>query len=615
MPLQLIFTSARQGLVPGRSGFCTVARHRAMPERLAQLLEALGTPHEASTGATFTFRLLEASGQRWYVLSRFVARGLDYTQRDNRLAHHLAFTQEEAMVLPPPAALAYRWDGWKDEWTGDPTWLEGEAKPLTLKAGPALTPAATWRQVAGTGAKAAWLVDATGPAEVALLNCADPETALRLLAESAALLGKSSWAASFTTDAAVSGAEGFRWCIGHVPGRTAIDLVTAAAQPAPTGDMARAAAMGLAAPAPAAAPTARQPKPAKSRDTSGPSAGLIVLVLAVVALASFLGWKVLQTPPPPTPPVVTAPPPTPIDTAKADEIMKANLALKDIDGLIDREEFIDAAKLWFETSTLSPEFAAKHRTRVVPRLTARYAEVGAARFATRLDALPVGGDGKDAAALAAHYGSVSAVTFLAALTFVQAVGDAAPGFMPTLVALLEVPGIVVALLLAKRREGRLGEALHEVLTGKSVVLLLGGLLVGLLSGEEGMKKVEAFFVEPFQGALTLFLLDLGMVAASRLSVLRQVGLRLVLFGVGLALFHGALGVYLGLLVGLGVGGAAVLGAMAASASYIAAPAAVRIALPEANPSLYLTASLAVTFPFNLVLGIPLYRALAVLWGG
>ena len=402
MPLQLIFTSARQGLVPGRSGFCTVARHRAMPERLAQLLEALGTPHEAATGATFTFRLLEASGQRWYVLSRFVARGLDYTQRDNRLAHHVAFTQEEAMVLPPPAALAYRWDAWKDEWSGDPTWLEGEAKPLVLKPGPALTPAATWRQVAGTGAKAAWLVDATGPAEVALVNCADPETALRLLAESAALLGKSGWAATFTTDVAVSGAEGFRWCLGHVPGRTEIDLVTAAAQPAPTGDMARAAAMGLAAPAPAAAPAARQPKPAKSSETSGPSAGLIVLVLAVVALASFLGWQVLQTPAPAPTPVVTAPPPTPIDTAKADEIMKANLALKDIDGLIDREEFIDAAKLWFETSTLSPEFAAKHRSRVVPRLTARFAEVGAARFATRLDALPAGGDGKDAAALAAE---------------------------------------------------------------------------------------------------------------------------------------------------------------------------------------------------------------------
>ena len=403
MPLQLIFTSARQGLVPGRSGFCTVARHRAMPERLAQLLEALGTPHEANTGATFTFRVLEASGQRWYALSRFVARGLDYTQRDNRLAHHLVFTQEEAMVLPPPAALAYRWDGWKDEWSGEPTWLEGEAKPLVLRSGPALTPAATWRQVAGTGAKAAWLVDATGPAEVALLNGADLETTLRLLAESAALLGKSAWAATFTTSSAVSGAEGFRWSVGLAPGRTEIDLATAADQPAPTGDLARAAAMGVATTATAAAPAARKPKSAKGGDDARPSAGLIALVLAVVALASFLGWKVLQTPPPPPPPpVATVPPPTPIDTAKADEIMKANLALKDIDGLIDREEFIDAAKLWFETSALSPDFAAKHRSRVVPRLTARFAEVGAARFATRLDALPSGGDGKDAAALAAE---------------------------------------------------------------------------------------------------------------------------------------------------------------------------------------------------------------------
>lgn len=405
MPLQLIFTSARQGLVPGRTGFCTVARHRAMPERLAQLLEALGTPHEASTGATFTFRLLEASGQRWYVLSRFVARGLDYTQRDNRLAHHVAFTQEEAMVLPPPAAVAYRWDAWKDEWPGDPVWLEGETKPLVLKSGPALTPAATWRQVAGTGAKAAWLVNAAGPAEIALLNSADPEVALRLLAESAALLGKSSWTATFTTDVAVSGAEGFRWCLGQVAGRTAIDLLAAAAQPAPTGDMARAAAMGLTTNAVATAGTpdpARKPKPAKNNAHDGPSYGLIGLVLAVVALASYLGWKVLQTPPPTPPPVVTAPPAATVDTAKADEIMKANLALKDIDGLIDREEFIDAAKLWFETSALSPEFAAKHRSRVVPRLVARFAEAVAVRFATRLDALPPGGDGKEAAALAAE---------------------------------------------------------------------------------------------------------------------------------------------------------------------------------------------------------------------
>ncbi len=221
----------------------------------------------------------------------------------------------------------------------------------------------------------------------------------------------------------------------------------------------------------------------------------------------------------------------------------------------------------------------------------------------------------DAAALAAHYGSVSAVTFLAALTFAQATGGRPEGFMPSLVALLEIPGLVLALLLAKRGSRRMGEALREVLTGKSVVLLLGGLVIGVLSGEEGMARVKAFFADPFQGALTLFLLDLGMVAASRLSALGQVGFRLVLYGVGLALLHGAFGVYLGHLAGLSPAGSAVLGAMAASASYIAAPAAVRIALPEANPSLYLAASLAVTFPFNLILGIPLYHALAGLLGG
>ena len=221
----------------------------------------------------------------------------------------------------------------------------------------------------------------------------------------------------------------------------------------------------------------------------------------------------------------------------------------------------------------------------------------------------------DAGALAAHYGSVSAVTFLAALTFAQGVGHRPEGFLPTLVALLEVPGIVLALVLAKRGSGSLGEAMREVLTGRSVVLLLGGLFMGALSGEAGMERVKPFFVDPFYGVLTLFLMDLGMVAASRLTILRQLGVRLVLFGVGLALVHGALGVYLGHLVGLSVGGATVLGAMASSASYIAAPAAVRIALPEANPSLYLAASLAVTFPFNLVLGIPLYHALAQAIGG
>lgn len=226
-------------------------------------------------------------------------------------------------------------------------------------------------------------------------------------------------------------------------------------------------------------------------------------------------------------------------------------------------------------------------------------------------------DEANAAALAAHYGSVSAVTFLAALSFVQASGHRAEGFMPTLVALLEVPGVILGILLARRasRGGRLGEAIREVLTGKSVFLMVGGLWVGVLSGEEGMKKVEAFFVAPFQGALTLFLLELGMVAARRLADLRRLGVRLVLFGLAVPLLHGSVGLVLAKWAGLSLGGAVVLATMAASASYIAAPAAVRLALPQANPSLYLAAALGVTFPFNLLLGIPLYYATALrLWG-
>lgn len=407
MPLQLLFTSARQGLVPGRSGFCTVARHRAMPDRLAQLLEAMGTPHDRPEGATFTFRVLEAAGQHWYVLSRFVARGLDYTQRDNRLAHHLVFTQEEAALLPPPAALAYRWGSWRDEWSGEPAWLEGETKPLVLKAGPALIPAASWRQLTGTGAKAAWLVNAAGPTDAALLSAPDTETTLRLFAESAALLGKAGWVATFTTDVATTGGDGFRWCVGTAPGHDPIDLATATTAPAPTGDLARQAAMGVPATATAATASARpatpaRQRPAKSGGEGAPSVALIAIVALVVALAGFLGWKVLSSPAPTPTPVAVTPVAPVIDTAKADELMKANLALKDIDGLIDREEFVAAANLWFETATLSPDFATKHRTRIVPRITARFAEVAAARLAARLDTLPPAADGKDAAELAAE---------------------------------------------------------------------------------------------------------------------------------------------------------------------------------------------------------------------
>jgi uncharacterized protein len=245
----------------------------------------------------------------------------------------------------------------------------------------------------------------------------------------------------------------------------------------------------------------------------------------------------------------------------------------------------------------------------------------------------------NAGALAAHFGSVSAVTFLAALAFADATGVPAEGFMPALVALLEIPAIGIGILLAKmggdekgteagastgRRspsssaaEARSvwGPLLHEVLTGRSIVLLVGGLVVGWVAGPGRMAQVDPFFVGIFPGLLALFLLEMGLVAARRLRDIRAAGLKLLFFGIALPVVHGVLGVWGGTLSGLSVGGAGVFGTMVASASYIAAPAAVRVALPAAKPSLYLTTSLGITFPFNLVLGIPLFFALAHYLGG
>jgi len=214
----------------------------------------------------------------------------------------------------------------------------------------------------------------------------------------------------------------------------------------------------------------------------------------------------------------------------------------------------------------------------------------------------------DAAALAAHYGSVSAVTFTAAITFAESAGSVPEGFMPALVAMLEVPGIIVALVLAQHFGTTEGfkDALHEVVTGKSVVLLAGGLAIGAIAGVRGTEAVTPFFVDLFPGLLALFLLDLGVLAGEHMSAIRKAGKFLVGFALTGPLVLGAIGVVAGDLAGLSVGGAAVMGAMVASASYIAAPAAVRVALPQANPGLYLTASLALTFPLNLTIGIPLY---------
>ena len=221
----------------------------------------------------------------------------------------------------------------------------------------------------------------------------------------------------------------------------------------------------------------------------------------------------------------------------------------------------------------------------------------------------------NAASLAAHFGSVSAVTFTAAETFARSAGTLEEGFLPALVAILEIPGIVIALLLASRHSAssKMKDAIHEVLTGKSILLLIGGLVIGSLGAETAVAKVEPFFIDLFPGLLCLFLLDLGSLAAERFSEVRRAGIRLIAVAITLPVIFGSIGVVLGHASGLSTGGAMVLGIMAASASYIAAPAAVRVALPEADLGLSLGVAIGVTFPFNLIVGIPLLSEISELF--
>jgi hypothetical protein len=228
-------------------------------------------------------------------------------------------------------------------------------------------------------------------------------------------------------------------------------------------------------------------------------------------------------------------------------------------------------------------------------------------------------DRATACALAATYGSVSVVTFAAGQQHLAALGLASGGYMAAVLALMETPAILTALLLlngAGRGEpGQRRTVLREVFVGAATVMLLGSFLVGLVSGAAGMAKLDLFVGPLFQGALCFFLLDIGLIAARRLMEGgRKLSPAVVAFAIGFPLFSAGLALGLARLAGLDVGNAAMLTILAGSASYIAVPAAMRLAAPTADTGIFVTASLAITFPFNLTLGIALYTAAAVwLW--
>lgn len=226
--------------------------------------------------------------------------------------------------------------------------------------------------------------------------------------------------------------------------------------------------------------------------------------------------------------------------------------------------------------------------------------------------------GIDSAAIAAHYGSTSVITFAVALNALQLKNISFEPFIVVLLVILEIPAIIVGLMLARlsheASDVHWSQTLREVALGKSVLLLVGGFLVGWINGPERMEEINQLFIDPFKGVLALFMVGMGVAAARRLGELRKAGVFLAVFAIVMPIFSACLGIVTGMLCGLSYGGCVLLAVLAASASYIAATAAVRVALPEANPGYYLVASLGITFPFNVLIGIPIYQRLASAFG-
>jgi uncharacterized protein len=226
----------------------------------------------------------------------------------------------------------------------------------------------------------------------------------------------------------------------------------------------------------------------------------------------------------------------------------------------------------------------------------------------------------NAAAISATYGSVSAVTFITAVSFLQSQGIDNSGYMVAAMALMESPPIIIGVLLvsllAKKKKTKLsyGKILNESFLNGSVFLLLGSLLVGFLSGEGGRIALKPFTDDIFKGMLAFFMLDMGMIAAGKIKDFKSSGVFLTFFAILIPLVNATFAIGLARLIGLDIGNALLFTVLAASASYIAVPAAMRLALPEASPSIYVPMSLAITFPFNIIFGIPLYMAIInTLW--
>jgi len=228
----------------------------------------------------------------------------------------------------------------------------------------------------------------------------------------------------------------------------------------------------------------------------------------------------------------------------------------------------------------------------------------------------------NAAAIAATYGSISAVTFITASSFLTSLAIDFDGYMVAALALMESPAIIVGLILVNwfaiedktDRDFSWSEVLQEAFLNGSVFLLIGSLVIGVLTGEHGWEVLKPFTQDMFYGVLTFFLLDMGLVAAKRIKDLEKSGIFLIAFAILIPVFNAGVGVIIARLINLPQGDALLFAVLCASASYIAVPAAMRLTVPEANPSLYVASALAVTFPFNISVGIPLYLyVINLLW--